>query len=238
MIKYIECKKMFFRKLKEENNKYYISKLDKKVANKIAKKLRKSNMNKVVCDKEIMNNKQFMNYLYAKNLSIYNGRILYKYIIINIFEYLENLGLEIKKMNISILVNENSKINEHIIHTVSNIFKRVSIITNNAKRFARIESKLEENGIPVNISNNKKKSLSKADFILNIDFPNELINKFNINKNSIILNIEEEIKITSKKYNGININYYEIDFENKFEEYENFDKNIIYESMYLNIEKR
>ncbi len=236
MVRYIEYKKMFFRKIKKEKNKYYISKLNKRVSNKLFKKLKKEKINKIVCDKYIMENNQFLNYLYAKQLYIYNGRKLYKYIIKNILNYLKQFNIKLEKLNVAILVNENLQINNKIIEEASGIFKRISIITNNSKKFLKLENKLEEEGIPINISNNKRKSLSKTDIIINIDFPNELINKFNINTKAIIINIEEKIKIKNKTFKGININYYQINFEDKFLEYENFDKNIIYESMFFDID--
>lgn len=87
--------------------------------------------------------------------------------------------------------------------------------------------------MPINISNNKKKCLRKKEIIINIDFPEELINKYNIYEKAIIINIEENIEITNKKFNGINLNYYELDLDDKYSKYENFDKNIIEESMII-----
>ena len=52
----------------------------------------------------------------------------------------------------------------------------------------------------------------KSQIILNIDFPKELINKYNINDDAIIVNVKGKIKINKKRYNGLNINNYEIDF--------------------------
>ena len=229
----IEKKKMFFRKIKFKNNKFFISNLDKRVAKKLIKKLKKKNIKRIVCDNQIMKDKQFLNYLYAGNIVIYNGKVLYKNIIKNIFEYFKEKEIELERMNVAILTNDNSKNNMNIIYLASNTFKSLSIITNNSKKFSRLEKELENNGITINITNNKKKSLKKIDFIINIDYPNELINKFNINENAIIINIEEEIKIENKKFKGTNINYYEINFENEFMQYENFDKNLIYEALYF-----
>ena len=62
----------------------------------------------------------------------------------------------------------------------------------------------------ITISNNKKKSLLKPQLILNIDFNKELINKYRINENAVIVNLEGNIKIESKRFNGINVNDYEI----------------------------
>ena len=52
----------------------------------------------------------------------------------------------------------------------------------------------------------------KSQIILNIDFPNELINKYNIQDEAIIVNLKAKIKINRKRFNGLNISNYEIDF--------------------------
>lgn len=58
----------------------------------------------------------------------------------------------------------------------------------------------------------------KSEIILNIDFPQELINKYNINDDAIIVNVKEKIKIKNKRFNGLNINDYEIDFRDDLKE--------------------
>ena len=79
------------------------------------------------------------------------------------------------------------------------------------KKFKRIEDQiLEEDGLIITITNNKKKSLAKSEIILNIDFPKELLNKYNIYENAIIVNICGSIKIDKKRFNGLIINDYEI----------------------------
>ena len=90
----------------------------------------------------------------------------------------------------------------------------------------------------VTVSNNKRKSLLKAKIILNIDFPEDVLNKYSINKKAVLVNIEDKININTKSFNGININYYSIsENENvmkKFKSnniYTGFDKNILYESL-------
>lgn len=229
----VENKKMIFRKIKIKENKIYISKINKRLAKKVAKKLKKRDIKRIVCSKEIMKNNEFINCMYAQNIYVHNGRYLYKNIIKNILDYLKEKKLELEKMNAAILINDNSTLNIQMIYLVSNIYKSITIVTNNSKQFYKIEKELEENGISINISNNKRKALKKVDFIFNIDYPEELINKFKINNDAIIMNIEENIKIQSKQFEGININYYEIDFENNYNEYEKFDKNLIYESFYF-----
>ena len=52
----------------------------------------------------------------------------------------------------------------------------------------------------------------KSQIILNIDFPQELINKYNIYDDAVIVNLKGNIKINKKRFNGLNINNYEINF--------------------------
>ena len=71
----------------------------------------------------------------------------------------------------------------------------------------------EKNGILIVVSNNQKKSLLKPQIILNLDFNKEVLNKYKINENAIIINLEGDMKIVTKRFNGININDYEIEIE-------------------------
>ena len=87
----------------------------------------------------------------------------------------------------------------------------------------------EELGILVRISNNIKKDLLNSNIIINIDFNEDLINKYYINPKAIIVNVPDNVKIISKKFSGININSYNIIIP---EDYEliGFDDKHIYEA--------
>ena len=52
----------------------------------------------------------------------------------------------------------------------------------------------------------------KSKIILNIDFPNELINKYMIKDDAIIINVPGKAKINRKRFNRLIVNNYEIDF--------------------------
>ena len=111
--------------------------------------------------------------------------------------------------------------------------KTLNIITNDISTCNKLEEYLyNEYGIMLNIANNKRKSLLNAELILNIDFPEELINKYKICKNAIIINFEDKIKINSKRFEGININYYKIAIPSKYK-LNNFKNELIYESIIL-----
>ena len=69
----------------------------------------------------------------------------------------------------------------------------------------------DKEGILISITNNQKKSLLRPQIILNIDFNKETLNKYNINENAVILNLEGDMKIENKRFNGINVNDYEVE---------------------------
>lgn len=104
--------------------------------------------------------------------------------------------------------------------------KRVHIVTNHMEKFKKIEKQLfEEEGIMITVGNNKRKSLSKSKVIINIDFPSELINEYNIFEEAIIINLRKNIKVKSKRFNGKIIDDYEITIKNSEElEHGNFNK--------------
>lgn len=107
----------------------------------------------------------------------------------------------------------------------------MNIITNHIDKCKKIEEYLyNEFGIMLNISNNKRKSLLKSKIIINMDFPEETINKYRIYDNALVLNISDKIDINSKRFNGINVNYYKIRFPDKYK-LEGFQNETVYESL-------
>lgn len=80
------------------------------------------------------------------------------------------------------------------------------------KELKKIEKEIyEKEGILILVSNNQKKSLLKPAIILNLDFNKVVLNKYKINENSIIINLEGDMKIENKRFNGICINDYDIE---------------------------
>ena len=62
----------------------------------------------------------------------------------------------------------------------------------------------------ININNNKRKGLINSTIVINVDFPEELMNKYFIKDDATIVNLEENIKIYRKKFIGKIINDYKI----------------------------
>lgn len=162
-----------------------------------------------------------MNLLYPCDLDIIKGKWLFQVLSVKSLDYLlEKKKMKKEETKIAILVND---LTENIIGSLRQIakqYKMVSIITNHREKFKKLEKQiLEEDGIMITIGNNKKKGLSKAELILNVDFPTELINQYTIYENAIIMNLQGDVRITKKRFNGICINNYEIEQEKE----EDFD---------------
>ena len=173
--------------------------------------------------------------MYSYNLEIVDGNWLFEALCKKILEYIiDKQNLKKEEVHISFLVNNPSEITIENIKNIVQEYKRVNIITNHLSKFKNIESQiLEEYGIMITVTNNKRKSLEKSDIILNIDFPEELINRFNIYEEAVIVNVWNNVKIKSKRFNGININDYEIlkvqKDEFDFEKEDKFFEKDIYE---------
>ncbi len=113
---------------------------------------------------------------------------------------------------------------------VAQNIKRVNIVTNHINKFKKMEEYLyNESGIILNISNNKYKSLLNSELIINMDFPQELINKYEIYDKAVIVNILNRVEIKTKRFNGINVTYYSIYMPKKYK-MNGFDNQIVYES--------
>ena len=217
----------FFNIIKLQNDKIILPISDKikndkkseKLASKTKEILRKVNCNKIVVSKKVIQEEMFMNYLYTYNLDIVDGKWLYEAISDRILNYIiDKKVLKKEKIQLSILVNDLSEVMLYKIKFLAEQYKKINIVTNHIEKFKKIEEDfLSENGVIITITNNKRKSLIKSELILNVDFPNELINKYRIYENAIIVNIRHDIKIKDKRFNGICINDYEIEFRDNLD---------------------
>lgn len=221
---------------------YKFNKINKTFMKNLLYRLNQNGAKNIVLSDSLSRKTLFKNELFSYNFNILNGRFLIKISSIDILEYImEKIESNLNKEEISIMVNENSNINLEIITNIANIAKRVNLITNNISRFKKLENRLyEENGIILSIGNNRKKGLAKSKYILNIDFPEELLNKYKIYKKAVVVNIENICKINSKSFSGIVINDIDIAYKKKEEEkevLEKFDKKEVYESKIIALDE-
>lgn len=234
--------KLFKFVKKEENNgkiKYKICKY-KNRAKIISKIIKEINERRVVLDNELLKDHSVKNMFYSNKIDIVEGKELFRYLIIDSLKLIENIYRKnINNMEISVLANDIDSLDKINIVEIAKMSKRMNIITNHIDKFKKIEEDLfEEYGILINIANNKKKSLKSSDIIVNFDMPEEIINKYNVNPKSIFINISENINIKNKRFCGINIIDYNIEWDNEYDEifadYEKFSKNNLYESLLKN----
>ena len=199
--------------LKTKNiNKKYLAKL----AIKTKKILYKTKSKKIVLSKILKENEEYKNILYTYGFDIVDGKWLFEVISCEVLDYIVNLkNIKKEDTEISILVNYITQNTLENIKKIARQYKRLNIVTNHIEKFKKIEEELyNKEGIMIIVTNNKKKSLSKSKIILNIDFPKELLNKYNIYENAILVNIRGNMKIARKRFNGITINDYEIKLNN------------------------
>ena len=197
-----------------------------KIVNLLRRYLLENKSKQIILSENLKKNNEFFNLLQSNNIDIVDGKWLFKMLLPDIIEEIvKKNNLEKEELEITFTVNKLDFQIENYIELFSKNFKRVGIVTNHISKFKKIEEKLyENNGILITVTNNRRKSLLKSNIIINIDFPKELLNKFTINDNATIINIEEEIKIKKKRFCGKVINNYELNVVD-YIEYNDWCKN-------------
>lgn len=210
--------------------------LEEKTAYKLAIKtktiLDKTNSKKLVLSKQVKQQEDYVNYLYSYHYEIVDGNWLFQMLLFDVLEYvIKKLKIKEEEIKIGILVNDLSDLAIYAIKKLITKYKNIKIVTNHIDRFKNIEEKIaEEQGVFINVGNNKRKILSRTNIILNLDFPTELINRYTINNTATIINFKRNVKIKNKRFNGLNINDYEIDWKTN-PHLERFEAKDVYEAM-------
>lgn len=199
-------------KIQQDNCKIYANLEKEKNIKKVINKLLKTDITNVVLCKELYENKSLINALNANNINIFDGRWLEKYLSILILDHIvKRKDIKKEETEIAITVNQLTDLSIETIKILAKQHKRLTVVTNHIEKLRKIENEIYENeGILIIVSNNQKKSLLKPQIILNMDFNKQLLNKYSINENAVIINLEGDMKIENKRFNGINVNDYEI----------------------------
>ncbi len=201
-----------------------------KLARKTKKILDKTISKRIVISQNIQKQQEYVNLLHSYSLEISEGKWLFEALSSKVLDYiLGKKQMKKEETQISILVNDVTENMLANIRKIAKEYKRVNIVTNHIQKFRKIEKQiLEQDGIMITVGNNKRKGLAKSNLILNVDFPSELINQYNIYENAMIVNLKGNVKIEKKRFNGICINDYEIEFQDR-EEFD-YDKNTKYKA--------
>ena len=228
--------KRIFKNVEIKNDRILLNcneknRCNKSIIHKIVNIINKYNNTYLVISRNLKKDKDFINTLQSNNLRIIEGKKLFKINLCNILdEICKKYNINKKICKISILTNNNDNEIIKLINSIISEFKSINIVTNHYNLFDKLQNSiLNKYGSILYITNNKKKALCNSNIIINIDFPQELINKYFIYENSIILNVEEKVKINKKRFQGKIINDYNIrissDLESKInlENYKNYD---------------
>lgn len=183
-----------------------------KLFTKIRDALISNNVRNVILSKKLKKDTEFVNLFYSNNFNIINGKNLFKKLAVQIIGNvcLKN-NLKSQEKQIGITINSIDTFGMNYVKILSKKFKTLNVVTNNIRYFKTLKEKLwDEDGIIITLTNNKKKALSKVDIILNVDFPEEVINKYLVFDEAILINLEEDVKIKKKRFSGKIINDYKI----------------------------
>lgn len=183
--------------LKEKNQKKY--------ALKMSKILKKYKINHLVLSGEIKQFDDFKNIIMQNGFDIITGKKLYKVLLKSILQdTAKSMKYGIEKMNVVMLVNEATADNIELIQRIAEEVKSLTIITDNAYRFEQVvEELLASRGIVVQLISQKQSKLRRKHVIVNIDFPNEVLEKLNLPQEALIItNSVKPVKMRSS-FNGI-----------------------------------
>lgn len=225
----IKIKKIFnivtVKKINRLNYLYIIPKVNN--IKKIERIIKKNQKSKIILSKNLKK--------YEKELNLIKENKIIRYFIYDILQYITQISnTKIELQNLYILSNEYNRKNIEIIRYLIDKVKTVNIVTSNISKYSKLEEKIySEEGLLITVTNNKKKGLKKSEIIINLDFDNETISKYKINRNAIIINCTNEKIETLKYFQGIIINNLEISIKEKEENllYNEFDSIDIYENL-------
>lgn len=211
----------------------------KKIARHLNSLLYKEIVSTVVLSNSLFEKQVLKNELYGNNIHILEGSSLYFAMVPEIIEYISYWQQrEMEKQDITILVNEYTQNTLlQLIHLAQKV-RNLKIVTNHMNTFKTLENHLYDTmGIVITLSNNKRKSLSREEMIINFDFPEELIKTYRINRTAIIINVGNKIESLPNSFDGIMINGIQItlpdDLKEKLQKddiLQDFNETVLYES--------
>ncbi len=252
MLKYqIYTSANIIKEVKFENNKMYIiytKRFDKRFVRKAEKnigKIIKNNNCLIVLSKTLINILKLSENKYVKeciNSNKNDKTQLKKHIYQVIEKVIKTRNETVEQNNIYVLIKSNNVEYREMLVEMSLKYKSLNIVTNNIQAFKSIESYIyEKYGIFITISNNKRKSLLRAKYILNINYNEKEINEFNIERKSIIFNSSENQIRKIRGFDGIIINNVETRYIRKKcikqNEYKYNRKQIISSNFFDNMNK-
>lgn len=209
---------IFEKREYEQKIVYKLYKSNNNYIKKINSKINKINV-PIVLAKEIKENAKKEEYQHTKLYRIIKSLEEDKTIFAEFIEEILKNTIEEQKQtaerqSIYVLAKENNFQRENKIKNLLSKYKAVNIITSNIREFKKLEENMEESSETFAVLNNKKKSLARAQYIINMDFNEEELLKYNINRTANIFNLNIG-KLHLNNFDGCIINNIEINNDNQ-----------------------
>lgn len=195
----------------KKNIKKYNNKL-KNCIKKAKKLISKYQVSTLVLSEELRKNEAFLNICdkngnLNKEIQILDGKKMMQYLIKESIEYIlkkNNKTTELE--DLYILVNKDNSYYKENISYLSQYFKTVNIVTPCISEYQKFANRLEEkyNAI-LTVTNNKRKSLRKAKWIVNFDLSSEEIKKYTIYRTATIIYLEKDGIYQEGTFDGLHI---------------------------------
>ncbi|MGN1270124.1 MAG: hypothetical protein ACI4UU_04580 [Clostridia bacterium] len=156
-----------------------------------------------------------------QKVHILDGRGIMPYLIKEIIEYITKLQkTNLAEEDLYICANKNKPICTENISYLMYYFKSINIVTKSINTFQKMADKIaEKENIIITVTNNKKKSLRKAKIIINFDFENSEIQKYNIYRKAILISINKQEPYENIGFDGIQIRQIGIDTSQEIKEF-------------------
>ena len=157
-----------------------------------------------------------------KALTFYKSSRTFQYLIEQTLKYIiVQLGEEdftLERIDVYFLMNHFQKEYSEILTYFLEKVKTMNVVTMQIQNYMQLEEKWEkEKGILITVSNNKRKSLKKAKWIVNFDFTAEQLATYNLYRNAVILNMTDESLKGLTAFEGITVQQVEIKVKEELE---------------------
>ena len=242
-VKEIYCGLIFILPFSKQENK---EKKLKKCIFKIKKLMKKYEISILILSEELRKDTNFLSYfqnnrILQKEVHILNEKKIMPYLIKEIIEYiLQKQGKTTKLEDLYLLIKqERSEYRENIAFLSQHI-KTINIVTPCLKNYQRLANQLGEDAI-ITVTNNKRKSLRKAKWIVNFDMPGDEMKKYTVYQKATIIYLKENRVYQENAFEGIHICRAGIDVSQEIKDIfkkqyllNQFSITILYESTLVN----
>ncbi len=184
----------------------------KKCISKIKKLMKKYQISQMVLAEELQQDKTFMeefqnNRKVERKVHILDGKKLITYLIKEIVEYISNKqGRTLELEDVHVLVKQDNLQYRENITFLASYFKTLNIVTPSLKNYQKLAKQLEEKqDIILTVTNNRKKSLKRAKWVINFDLSAEEIKKYTINRMATIIYLTKEGIYEESGFEGLHI---------------------------------